>query len=224
MSENTNSGGMSNSTKTIITVLLLLFLPLVGIIMMFVWKLWPVWVRVLITVFYVLVVLGIILATVGLGILVSNSSSSSSYAKLVTTSTSSVSTIADTEFKVGETIENGDKQLTVSKVEDYISDNQFSQPKPGKKFIKATVVLVNRGNSNFSFTAYNFSVQDSNGLLINPDSTTYSLSDGLQSGSLTKNGKVEGSVTFEVPTADKNLVLIFKGSYSSDQTIKVKLN
>ena len=40
--------------------------------MMFVWKLWPVWVRVLITVFYVLVVLGTILATVGLGILVSN--------------------------------------------------------------------------------------------------------------------------------------------------------
>lgn len=221
MSENTNSGGMSNSTKTIITIILLLLFPLAGIIMMFVWKLWPVWVRVLITVFYAIVTIGSILLILGSFALIGSIESDN--AKLVSSSSSSSTAIANTEFKVGETIEADDKQLTVLKVEDYISDNQFSQPKSGKKFIKVTVSLANKGSSSFSFTAFNFSVQDSNGLQIDPDSTTYSLEDTLESGSLAPNGKVEGSITFEVPTTDKNLVLIFDLSYTSDRAIKIKL-
>lgn len=78
MSENTNSGGMSNSTKTIITVILLFVFPLAGIIMMFVWKLWPVWVRVLITVFYALALIGTIISIVSVGLFVSNEVSNSS--------------------------------------------------------------------------------------------------------------------------------------------------
>jgi flagellar basal body-associated protein FliL len=221
MSENTNTEGMSNSTKTIITIILLLLFPLAGIIMMFVWKLWPVWVRVLITVFYTLLLIGSIVLIIAGAALIGSIESDN--AKLVSSSSSSSTAIANTEFKVGETIEADDKQLTVLKVEDYISTNQFSQPKSGKKFIKVTVSLANKGSSNFSFTTYNFKVQDSNGLQIDPDSTTYSLDDTLESGSLAPSGKVEGAITFEVPTTDKNLALIFDLSYTSDRAIKIKL-
>jgi hypothetical protein len=226
MSENTNTEGMSNSTKTIITIILLLLFPLAGIIMMFVWKLWPVWVRVLITVFYaigtIVIALLVIASFAFIGSVENNSPSLVTFSSSSSSSSSSTA-IANTEFKVGETIEADDKQLTVLKVEDYVSTNQFSQPKSGKKFIKVTVSLANTGSSDFSFATYNFKVQDSNGLQVGTNSTTYSLDDSLESGSLAPNGKVEGAITFEVPVNDKNLVLIFDAYYFSNQTIKIKL-
>lgn len=48
------AGGMSNTTKSIITILLIIFFFPAGLILMFVWKLWPVWVRVSVTCLVVL--------------------------------------------------------------------------------------------------------------------------------------------------------------------------
>lgn len=42
--------GMSDDTKTIVTVMLLAFAYPVGLIMMFVWTKWPVWVKALVTI------------------------------------------------------------------------------------------------------------------------------------------------------------------------------
>lgn len=53
--------GMSEDTKTIITVLLLIFVFPVGVIMMWVWMKWPTWVKILIT----LPMIGLLLLIIG---------------------------------------------------------------------------------------------------------------------------------------------------------------
>lgn len=66
--------GMSDDTKTIITILLLLFATPVGIILMWVWTKWATWIKVVVTVvpvvffaiimFFVLAVLALIVPAV----------------------------------------------------------------------------------------------------------------------------------------------------------------
>ncbi|QQG40966.1 MAG: hypothetical protein HYV37_01435 [Candidatus Levyibacteriota bacterium] len=62
--------GMSEDTKTIITVLLLIFVFPVGVILMWVWMKWPTWVKILITLVMILPLLVVIGAVSALGLLV----------------------------------------------------------------------------------------------------------------------------------------------------------
>lgn len=51
------SSGMSNDTKTLVTVLLLIFIYPVGLVLMWVWTHWPKWVKILLTIPVVILVL-----------------------------------------------------------------------------------------------------------------------------------------------------------------------
>lgn len=64
--KNSSNGGLSDDTKTLITVLLLVFVYPVGLIMMFVWMKWRWWVKLLVA---FPVTLGI-LAFVAMGMLI----------------------------------------------------------------------------------------------------------------------------------------------------------
>lgn len=145
---------------------------------------------------------------------------------LVSNNTVSTQTpIAQTDYTVGQTIENSGRQLTVTKVtRNYSTGNQFTMPKTGKEFVLITVSLKNNGNSEVMFGAFDFKVQDSNGVQSTTDASTYSLDDVLESANLAKGGNVTGSMIFEVPKDDKNLVLLYNSSFWTGQQIKVKLS
>jgi cell division protein FtsL len=130
-----------------------------------------------------------------------------------------------TDFRVGEVINKLDKQLIITKVDIWNSENQFIKPKPGKQFIKVSLELKNNSSNIVSLNPFDYKVEDFNGLQLGPDSSSYSLDDKLDSGNLAQNGKVSGSLIFEIPTGDKTAKLIYEyqPSFWSKKTINIKL-
>jgi hypothetical protein len=128
-----------------------------------------------------------------------------------------------TDYKVGEVIENSGKQLTVTKVAPYNSGNPYSVPKAGKQWIQVSIEIKNNSSNEVSFNPYDFKVQDMNGVQLNPDPNSYSLADALSSGNLAPNGKIAGSLVFEIPTADQEAKLIYQATFWTNQRINVKL-
>jgi Domain of unknown function (DUF4352) len=130
-----------------------------------------------------------------------------------------------TDFRVGEIIEKSGKQLIITKVDTWNSENPFTKPKSGKQFIKVSLELKNNSSNIISFNPFDYKVEDTNGLQLGPDSSSYSLDDKLDSGNLAQNGKVSGSLIFEIPVGDKGVKLIYQyqPSFWSNKTINIKL-
>lgn len=118
-----------------------------------------------------------------------------------------------TNFKIGETATFDNKSITVTDVQrNYDTGNQFAQPESGKEFVVVTINIANNGDSELSYTTFEFKMQDSNGVQQNEAITA--LSEGkLNSGSLAKGGKVTGKLAYEVPKDDAGLKLLYQ-SYS----------
>ena len=127
------------------------------------------------------------------------------------------------EFKVGDVISFDDKEVTVTNVtRNYNTGNQFSKPKDGKEFVKVTVEIKNKSKNDISYGTYDFKIKTDNGVL---ESTSWSasLDDSLSLGDLAENGKIKGSMVFEVPKGDKNLSLRYSPSFWSNKNIEIKL-
>ena len=128
------------------------------------------------------------------------------------------------EFKVGDIISFDDKEVTVTNVDrNYSTGNEFSKPKDGKEFVKVTVEIKNKSKSDISYNTFDFKIKNSDGALQDAEAETYSLSDSLSSGQLSENGKIKGSMVFEVPKGDKNLSLKYSPSFWSNKNIEIKL-
>ena len=128
------------------------------------------------------------------------------------------------EFKVGDIISFDDKEVTVTNVaRNYNTGNEFSKPKDGKEFVKVTVEIKNKSKSDISYNTFDFKIKNSDGALQGAEAETYSLSDSLSSGQLSENGKIKGSMVFEVPKGDKNLSLKYSPSFWSNKNIEIKL-
>ena len=127
------------------------------------------------------------------------------------------------EFKVGDIISFDDKEVTVTNVaRNYNTGNEFSKPKDGKEFVKVTVEIKNKSKSDISYNTFDFKIKTDNGVL---ESTSWSASpdDSLGSGKLAENGKIKGSMVFEVPKGDKKLSLRYSPSFWSNKNIEIKL-
>lgn len=113
-----------------------------------------------------------------------------------------------TEYKVGETVNIDDRQITISDVQrNFQTGNQFSVPEDGKEFVALTVTIANNGDSEMNYGSYDFKMQDSNGV---QQMESFVLSDGkLNSGSLAAGGKVTGKLAYQVPKDDAGLKLLF---------------
>lgn len=127
------------------------------------------------------------------------------------------------EFKVGDVVKIGDRELTVNNIErNWVEKDKYAMsPESGKEFIIVSVEIANKGKSTVSFNPYDFKVEDSNGVRKN---TAYvgTVSDELHSGELAPGGKVTGNMPFEVPKDDKGLKLIFQPSFWGKEVV-VKL-
>ena len=125
----------------------------------------------------------------------------------------------DATPKVGDVAKLGDREFIVNTVKRSKALG-YSTPKAGKEFVAVNVTIRNLGTDEVSYNPYDFKVQDANGA---QESTTFaSLDDSLSSGTLASNGKVTGSMAFEVPIGDQ-ATLIFQPSFWSNQRVVVDL-
>ena len=128
-----------------------------------------------------------------------------------------------TEFNVGDIIAFDGKELTVEKVErNWNSGNSYLKPKDGKEYVKVSVKIENKSETEMNYNVFEFKAEDSNGAAENANMQTYSLPDSLGSGDLVKGGKKSGSMIFEVP-AGSSLKLHYQPSFWSNKKVIINL-
>ena len=128
-----------------------------------------------------------------------------------------------TEFNVGDIIAFDGKELTVEKVErNWKSEKTYIKPKDGKEYVKVSVKIENKSETEMNYNVFEFKVEDFNGAAERFDFQTYSLPDSLGSGNLVKGGKKSGSMIFEVP-AGSSLKLHYQPSFWSNKKVIVNL-
>ena len=129
-----------------------------------------------------------------------------------------------TEFNVGDIIAFDGKELTVEKVErSWNSEKSYIKPKDGKEYVKVSVKIENKSETEMNYNVFEFKAEDSNGAAESVSwMATYSLPDSLNSGKLVKGGKKSGSMIFEVP-AGSSLKLHYQPSFWSNKKVIVNL-
>lgn len=139
------------------------------------------------------------------------------------TSTSSTSAEQEkTEYNQGEEAILGDGAITVTQVE-RSQGEQFDKPAEGKEFVIVHIKIENKGDSNLSYNPFYFKMQNSQGQQEDITFTTVDQDTALNSGELIPGGQVEGTLTFEEPTGDTDLVLIYNDNVWSSKELKINL-
>lgn len=123
------------------------------------------------------------------------------------------------EYKVNDVVKLGEREFVVNSVR-RANALGYSTPKAGKEYIVVNVTIRNLGTDEVSYNPFDFKVQDADGA--QESSTFATLDDSLSSGTLAPNGKVTGSMPFEVPKGS-NAKLIFQPSFWSEARIVVAL-
>lgn len=123
------------------------------------------------------------------------------------------------EYKVADVVKLGEREFVVNSVRRSGPFN-YNTPDAGKEYVIVNVTIKNLGKDEVSYNPYDFKMQDANGA---QESTAFAtLDDSLNSGTLAPNGKVTGSIPFEIPIGT-NAKLIFQPSFWSDYRIVVAL-
>lgn len=125
-------------------------------------------------------------------------------------------------FAIGEEVKLNDNILIVNSVEKS-NGNEWDKPKSGNEFVIVNVTIKNGGTSSITYNPFDFKVQNSNGQITDSAFTTIDSDTSLESGELASGGEVSGTIAFEQPVGDENLVLIYSASLFSNKEIKVKL-
>ena len=142
----------------------------------------------------------------------------------LSTGDSASQTAPETTFAVGQAIDFDSKKVTVTSAErNWQSGNQFITPESGNEFVKVQVTIENNSNSQVSYNTFDWKMQDSQGVIKDIDSSTFTIDGGLNSGDLAKGGKVSGFMIFQVPANDSGLVISYSPSFFSDKKIQVKI-
>ena len=115
------------------------------------------------------------------------------------------------------------EEKTEFKVErNWDSGNTYMKPKDGKEYVKVTVKIENKFETEMNYNVFEFKAEDSNGAAESADGQTYSLPDSLGSGDLVKGGRKTGSMIFEVP-AGSQIKLHYQPSFWSNKKVIVNL-
>ena len=128
-----------------------------------------------------------------------------------------------TEYNQGEEAILGKGAITVTSIEKS-QGSEYDKPATGKEFVIVHVKIENKGSENLSYNPYYFKMQNSQGQQESTTFTTIDQDTALNSGELIAGGKVEGTLTFEEPTGDTGLILIYNDSLWSPKELKIKLD
>ncbi len=138
-----------------------------------------------------------------------------------TTTESTKDTDENKEYKVGDTISVNNQELTVTNVQRNYKP-KYDDPKSGQEFIKVTFKLENKSDKAIVVNPLYFKVQDSNGVIEECDSNSYSLDDSFNHSEIAQKGAITGSLVFEVPKGDTNLTFIYELN-GSNKKVQIKL-
>ena len=117
-------------------------------------------------------------------------------------------------FAVGDLLDFKGLIVTVTKFEKSIGDD-FDKPKEGTEYIIVNVKIINKTNGKISYNPFDFKMQNSKGQIIDMvDSYTT-----LKTGELATDGEVEGTVVFEEPKNDPELILLYQPDFFNDKDI-----
>ncbi|MDN4066677.1 DUF4352 domain-containing protein [Paenibacillus vini] len=126
-------------------------------------------------------------------------------------------------FAIGDKIALGDNVLTVNGFARSQGDNEFDTPKEGHEYIIIDLTIENGGSENISYNPFDFSMQNSQGQILDGAFTLTEQDKQLNSGELAPKGKVSGVIVFEQPKGDTGLQLIYQPNFWSDGKIKIEI-
>lgn len=126
-------------------------------------------------------------------------------------------------YSVGEEVKLNDNILIVNSIEKSLG-SEWDKPKDGNEFIIVNVTIKNGGSSEISYNPYDFTMQNSKGQITDQAFTTINTDTALSSGQLVAGGEVSGTIVFEQPINDSELILKYKSNMFSSKEVKIKLN
>jgi Domain of unknown function (DUF4352) len=96
---------------------------------------------------------------------------------------------------------------------------QYDQPKQGQEYIVVHVKMSNDGQSDQTYSPFDFHVKSSAGNVTNYTFTSsYTANNTLDSGTMAPGGKVEGDLVFEIPVDDSKAELTWTPSFFNTST------
>lgn len=128
-----------------------------------------------------------------------------------------------TNFGINEEIEFGDRIVAITDVE-YSDGNDFDKPQEGKEYVIVSVTIENDSDEEISYNPLHFKMQNSQGQIEDKAFTVVDSDTALSSGDLAPGGSVSGTITFEQPKDDGELILIFEPGFWSNKRITIDLN
>lgn len=121
----------------------------------------------------------------------------------------------DNEFLVGEIVETSYLRISYVSAEEYVSDNEFIQPKDGHIYYKMDFEFENISDSDQYVSSWDF-----NCYADGYDMEQSYVLDGLDlDATLSPGKKTKGSVVFEVPEDAESIVLEYETNFWTENKI-----
>lgn len=118
------------------------------------------------------------------------------------------------EFKVGDVIEASDLKISFNGAEEYVSDNEFMQPKDGNVYYKMDFEFENISDSDQHVSSFYFKCY------ADGYDMEQSYMDGMDlDATLSPGKKTKGSVFFEVPADSKEITLEYETNFWTEDKI-----
>lgn len=118
------------------------------------------------------------------------------------------------EFNVGDVIEASDLKISFNGAEEYVSDNEFIQPKDGNVYYKMDFEFENISDSDQYVSSFDFKCY------ADGYDMEQSYMDGMDlDATLSPGKKTKGSVFFEVPSDSKEITLEYETNFWTEDKI-----
>ena len=123
-------------------------------------------------------------------------------------------------FNVGDSVDLKGTIITITEFKKS-EGGDFDKPKEGMEYIIVYVKIDNNSDSKISYNPFYFKMQNSKGQLTDQAFTIVDSDTALSSGELISGGEIEGTITFEQPIDDSELILIYQpGLFNESKVIK----
>lgn len=118
------------------------------------------------------------------------------------------------EFHVGDIVETDTLKISYISVEDYISDNEFIQPKDGYKYVKAVFEFENISDSDEYVSSFDFSCY-ADGY----DMEQSYFDEMKLDATLSPGRKSQGAIFFEVPVDAQEVIFEYETNFWSEDKV-----
>ncbi len=113
--------------------------------------------------------------------------------------------------------------ITVTKVEKS-AGSEFDSPKEGMEYVIVYLKIQNTGEKNISYNPFDYKSMNSKKQIVDQAFSIIDSDTALSSGELASGGEVEGTLVFEHPKDDPNLVLLYYDNiFNSEASLEFAL-